>query len=395
MNNMEKNDYDNIDNDSSEVVYDNWKFVYDNIVQKYQKNKKFTQREIARVVGMTYTTLNSWTKKRSRRISSYLDFYMLMYLWAGEEYWGNIKSFLEEKVLKRFLTDTTNEKFYEELQSDFEKNKDVYCVRKQEMYQRLKESEMFDDNIIKEMFPNIFEENTNTGNTKTESLQAADEGGCVLEKNAESEGKSDVECQNVSVEKIENQNNFKPIMNAITQRAIAEKIPTGKFTDIQQKEIAYRKKALDSICGVQEKKKWLLKNTAEYIKAKLNLDNTYHERVINSNKMILESDNNNNLSPIIIMWCDENNWEQQKGILQKQQKDFHQKLFVLVIDSWVKDDVLFISKIQCVYPVLVTDLTKYCAVYNDGADYIKKDEVESIVKSEFVYMLMGSVLPWY
>lgn len=37
MNNMEKNDYDNIDNDSSEVVYDNWKFVYDNIVQKYQK----------------------------------------------------------------------------------------------------------------------------------------------------------------------------------------------------------------------------------------------------------------------------------------------------------------------------------------------------------------------
>lgn len=34
-------------------------------------------------------------------------------------------------------------------------------------------------------------------------------------------------------------------MNAITQRAIAEKIPTGKFTDIQQKEIAYRKKALD------------------------------------------------------------------------------------------------------------------------------------------------------
>ena len=43
MNNMEKNDYDNIDNDSSEVVYDNWKFVYDNIVQKYQKNKKFTQ----------------------------------------------------------------------------------------------------------------------------------------------------------------------------------------------------------------------------------------------------------------------------------------------------------------------------------------------------------------
>lgn len=150
---------------------------------------------------MTYTTLNSWTKKRSRRISSYLDFYMLMYLWAGEEYWGNIKSFLEEKVLKRFLTDTTNEKFYEELQSDFEKNKDVYCVRKQEMYQRLKESEMFDDNIIKEMFPNIFEENTNTGNTKPESLQAADEGGCVLEKNAESEGKSDVECQNVSVEK--------------------------------------------------------------------------------------------------------------------------------------------------------------------------------------------------
>ena len=369
---------------------ENWEFILEKIKDKYEDGEKLDKKYIAqKILDINYTTLDSWTRSQRYRLEprSYVNFYMFVFLAAGEEYWGNIEKFLMSIESSDLICELSNDKLYKKLASDFSKNKSAYEKRKKKMYEALKKDEKFNREALKKDFPSI-------DFTEIEEPEPVAEEKEKPEPVAEEKEEPESELKQTMIDDLEVNDKQEYMLRCINEKIDVLKMFSTVKDNNKQKEMYFRKKNIEDIADIAEKKRWIMEQVVEYMKDKLFMKEV-SLHISEVDRYIVEPKNIVDFPAVFIIWCDKYNWSQQKKYLHRLKKNSQEKICILVVDSEVKENIHCYG-IDCAYPVLVTDLGYYNKLfYDENRPFLMQEEIMNITTVEYIHLLGGTIIPWW